>query len=203
MNSEKRATRQLLREQRRRLSPERVQAAGEAVFAQLRGFGAYRQATAVVAYVACENEIPTASVLDDVVRSGRPLFLPRQTDNGCLVRWRAGAPLAVGRHGVLEPADGGPEETGAGTVALLPVVAWNDGGMRLGRGDGFYDRLFATLPAAIRRIGLAYEFQECPWLVREAWDIPLHYVITERRIVTCGRGATAAEASFRKGGLQA
>jgi len=197
MNVEKRAIRQRLREQRRALSAQTVEVVGRAVHEQLLRFPPYTTAVSVIAYIAHENEVPTAGLLDEAACSGRSLFLPRSIPIG-LVRWRPGEPLTVGCGGVCEPAQGVATRPELPAVALLPVVGWEMRGGRLGRGGGFYDRLFAELTAEITRVGLAYEFQECPELPRDPWDISLDYVITERRIVRCVGSAP----SLQKGGLQ-
>lgn len=198
MTVEKRAIRQRLREQRRGLLPAVVEAAGRAVRARLCGFEPYKAARSVIAYLPDENEVPTAALLADAVRDGRTVYLPRMA--GGLVRWRPGDSLRVGQGGVPEPARGIPEDPETPAVALVPVVAWDRYGVRLGRGGGYYDRLFATLTSGITRVGLAYEFQECAELPRDPWDVSLDFVITERRIVRCG--GPVAEASVQKGGLQ-
>jgi 5-formyltetrahydrofolate cyclo-ligase len=200
MSVEKRAIRQRLREQRRTLSPDTVDAVGRAVLAQLREFAPYAAAASVIAYIASENEVPTGGVLDDAVQSGKRLYLPRSGAADGVVHWRPGAPLTTGRVGVYEPAAGAPTHPAVPAVALLPVVGWDARGSRLGRGGGFYDRLFTLLTGGITRVGLAYEFQECLWLPRDAWDISMEYVITERRIVRCG--GAVVEASLQKEGLQ-
>ncbi len=189
-----------MRDRRRCLSPSVVVAAGEASFALACAFPPYRSARAVAAYAACENEIPTGAFIEEAWRSARPLYLPRQRD-GSWVSVRdadaAGAPCA----GIPEPI-GPATRLERGTVVLLPVVAWDATGNRLGRGGGFYDRLLAGLPAGIVRIGLAYEFQECQRIPSDPWDIPMHYVITERRVVVCTRGDWVEVESLGKGGLQ-
>jgi 5-formyltetrahydrofolate cyclo-ligase len=202
MNVEKRALRQRLRIQRRSLSATRVEEAGAAVAVQVRDLPAYRAAAAVIAYVAHENEVPTAPLFTEIFQSGRTLLLPSQRRADRLVRWLPGVPLVPGPGGVLEPEHG---ETGAPTppaVALVPVVGWDKRGTRLGRGGGYYDRLLAELDPEITRIGLAYAFQEVPELPRDPWDVPLHYVITERCVVRCSSSDAAEHAALRKGGMQ-
>lgn len=198
MNVEKHAIRQHLRERRRALSADAVEAAGRAVGAECLALGSYNAAVSVIGYIADENEVPTTQVLEEAARSGRKLYLPRSA--GGVVRWHLGESLAVGRGGVHEPSGVTPEYPETPAVALLPLVAWDRYGGRLGRGGGFYDRLFAALTSGITRVGLAFEFQEYAELPREPWDVSLDYVITERRVVRCG-GLSAA-ASFQKGGLQ-
>ncbi len=201
MSVEKRAIRRELRARRRQLSRAFVEDASARVCAQLRSFPPLQLAASVVAYVADDNEIDVGGLLDDIVQSGRRLFLPQNIDGPALICWRPGSPLAVGRGGVPEPADGVPELPPEPAVALLPMVAWDAVGTRLGRGGGFYDRLFAGLAMEVLRIGLAYEFQQCTELPRDAWDVPVHYVITERRIVPCRHDYVSVPA-LRKGGLQ-
>lgn len=198
MSAEKRAIRQRLREQRRALPMHTVEAAGRAVLEQLLGFPSYTGAVSLIGYIAHENEVPTAGLLEEAVRSGRSLFLPRSTPPIGVVRWRAGESLVAGRGGVYEPAGTMVTLPELPAVALVPVVGWRATGQRLGRGGGFYDRLFAQLTTEITRVGLAYEFQECPEFPRDPWDMSLDCVITERRIVRCDR----TEGSLQKGGLQ-
>ena len=185
MNVDKRALRQLLRERRRALAASVVEEAGAAVHAQLSAWPVYQAAGAVIAYVAHENEVPATLVFAASNRRSRQIYLPSQTRNA-LVRWSPDMLLVARRGGVLEPSVGEAAVPHPPAVALVPVVAWDEAGTRLGRGGGFYDRLLAGLPMAIARVGLAYEFQEVPELPRDPWDVPLHYVITERRVVCCG-----------------
>ena len=162
---------------------------GEVVRGRVREVTAAVGARAVVAYVAHENEVPTAGILDDAVRGGRSVYLPGG-DAG-IVLLPPAPQWAPGPGGVPELL--GPRVTTVERpcVALLPLVAWNRSGVRLGRGAGFYDRLFARLPADLLRVGLAYGFQEISDLPRDPWDIPMDFVITERRTLRCGAAARA------------
>lgn len=202
MNAEKCVLRQRLRKRRRGLPAAVVEAAGAAVWAQLQMFAPYRSARAVIAYIADENEIATARVLEEVGASGRELYLPRAADGVRLGRWRVGDPLIAGVGGIPEPIEEVPAGLTCAALALTPVVGWDRAGGRLGRGGGFYDRLFASLPGEVTRVGLAYEFQEIAELSREPWDISLHYVITERRVVRCADGGVVRPALLQKGGQQ-
>ena len=201
MSVEKQAIRRDLRARRRQLPAAFVEAASASVCARLRTFPPFQLAASVVAYVADENEVALGPLLDEIVQSGRQLLMPQNIAGPTLINWRPGSPLAVGRGGVLEPPDGVPAIPPDPVVALLPMVAWDETGTRLGRGGGFYDRLFAGFTVDILRIGLAYEFQKCTELPRDAWDIPVHCVITERRILRC-RHHHADVLPLQKGGLQ-
>jgi 5-formyltetrahydrofolate cyclo-ligase len=70
-------------------------------------------------------------------------------------------------------------------VVLVPGVAFDEAGGRLGRGGGFYDRSLAALRAtgSVYAVGLAYEAQMAARVPRDAWDEPVDVVATERRLV--------------------
>jgi 5-formyltetrahydrofolate cyclo-ligase len=202
MSADKRAIRQALRGRRRRLGADTVAAAGAAVWVQLRGLACYQTAPALIAYIPSENEVPTERALADSAGSHRDVYLPKGGETACLVRWQVGEPLIPGRGGVWEPLAGVPLGRGTAAMALVPLVAWDGCGTRLGRGGGFYDRVLADGRADIVRVGLAYEFQYWPDLPRDPWDVPLQYVITEQRVLRCSVDAAAEPELPEKGGLR-
>jgi 5-formyltetrahydrofolate cyclo-ligase len=68
-------------------------------------------------------------------------------------------------------------------IALIPGVAFDEKGGRIGMGDGFYDRLIPKLPATTRKVALAFEDQVLPQVPAETHDRPVDIIITERRII--------------------
>lgn len=92
--------------------------------------------------------------------------------------WRPGAPLRRNRFGIAEPAAGRPVHPLSLSVALTPLVAFDDAGNRLGMGAGHYDRRFgrARRPALV---GVAHDLQRVQALPRRDWDVPLDAVVTE------------------------
>lgn len=73
-------------------------------------------------------------------------------------------------------------------VLIVPLVAFDRSGGRLGYGGGFYDRTLAELRAAgpVTAIGFAYAAQEADALVQEATDAPLDQIVTEREVIVPG-----------------
>lgn len=94
-------------------------------------------------------------------------------------RWKAGQNLQRGTYGIPEPAKDWP--LAYPKILLVPLLAFDRHGHRLGYGGGYYDRTLDFLRAnsTIRAIGVAYAGQEVPELPREAHDHPLDAVITE------------------------
>jgi len=72
-------------------------------------------------------------------------------------------------------------------LILLPLVAWDVKGRRLGMGAGYYDRALEPVRDATKplRVGIAFETQKAHELPQDPWDIPLHSVITENGLFTC------------------
>lgn len=111
-------------------------------------------------------------VLDPIHR-GRLQFLP----------WRPHDPLQANRYGIGEPRQQyGGRAAWTLDVILMPLVAFDDRGHRLGMGGGFYDRTLADLARRPRRptlIGVAYGFQRLPRVPTAQWDQPVDQVITD------------------------
>jgi 5-formyltetrahydrofolate cyclo-ligase len=89
--------------------------------------------------------------------------------------------IAPGRHGLREPVGGtviDPKDLG---VVIVPGLAFDERGNRLGRGGGFYDRFLATTPAF--RIGVCFEVQLASSVPAGPLDVPMDAVVTERRVI--------------------
>lgn len=201
MSDKKAAIRRVLRAQRARLSEDQIGGAALAVASRVLAFGAYREARAVAAYVATDGEIPVDRVVADVAASGRMILLPHQGCSG-FVRWEQGEPLFAGHGGILEPSASRATVPSPPAIVLVPLVAWDSTGCRLGRGGGFYDRVLAGLHQDVAVVGIGYEFQEYRRIPCDPWDVPVHYVITERRVVTCATTrVTRSTGRIQKGGL--
>lgn len=199
MDSDKHKLRQELRAKRRALAAATVGAASDSVCRQAAAFPPFREAASVTGYIASENEIDPLGILEAAAAAQCPVYLPRMLTQPSLTRWFPGEALTTSRYGVSEPASGEDEVPENPAIAFVPVVAWDRTGTRLGRGAGFYDRLLRRLEPPPLCVGLAYEFQEVTELPREAWDVPVHYIITESEVVRC---CSAGTSRSERGGLQ-
>lgn len=104
-------------------------------------------------------------------------------------RWHGGDLTYSNRFGIPEPLCGPSQPPQRLDLVLVPLVAFDPSGARLGMGAGFYDRTFAfkqLLPGAgPRLIGVAHQLQCVEHLPVDSWDIPLSGVVTERRLYCC------------------
>jgi 5-formyltetrahydrofolate cyclo-ligase len=105
--------------------------------------------------------------------------------------WRPDVALVPGPFGALVPEAG---EEIRPQVLIVPLVAFDRTGLRLGYGGGYYDRTLALLRARgpVHAVGFAYAAQEAPALPSEATDLPLDAVVTEEEVVACAATDRAA-----------
>ena len=150
-------------------------------------------AAPVSAYLPIGSEIsPLPAMTRHVARGGRICLPVMQGAARPLAfrLWRPGAPLMRGAFGVMEPTEG-PWVMPA--ALLLPLLAFDRQGRRLGYGGGYYDRTLAALRAraAPLAIGLAWAGQEVAAVPAEATDAPLDGILTEDGFVPFTRAAIA------------
>lgn len=165
----------------------------------LRSIAAYHQAKVVLSYASIRGEVATNSIHHDVVGRRRRLFLPASDGEIQFRSWCPGDPTCVGPQGFWGPSGGEVFVAAEGGIVLVPVVAWDTAGRRLGRGAGFYDRFLAGIPDTLLRIGLAFDFQRHERLPSEAWDRRLDMVVSESGVHPChGRNGCSPASTAEK-----
>jgi 5-formyltetrahydrofolate cyclo-ligase len=185
----KRLLRDRLRALRVRLPSGEVCRRSSTIAARVADLPAFAAARHVVVYAATDNEVDPSSLVATAAAAGKAVYFPRMTDGGLEFVQAEPAALRPGWRGVPEPPAGRPLPSRTDDVLfLVPGVGFDPRGARLGRGAGCYDRALALHPTATR-IGLAYEFQVVPHLPESAWDVRLHAVVTETRVLDCGSGS--------------
>ncbi|ANH91971.1 MULTISPECIES: 5-formyltetrahydrofolate cyclo-ligase [unclassified Streptomyces] len=185
----KRALRQELLAARDRLTADDVREAGEALARRALELPELAQARTVAAYVSVGTEPGTLALLDALRARGVRVLLPALLPDNDL-DWGAYAgegSLARVRHGgrmaLFEPAGQrlGPDAVTAADVVLLPGLAADGRGMRLGRGGGSYDRVLARLERAQARpalVVLLYDREVVGHVPAEPHDRPVQAVVT-------------------------
>ncbi len=186
----KRILRAEMRARRRRLADRRREAS-LAVADRAAPLIAPVSGRVVAGYVALADEIDPLPLMRRLAESGARLALPVvETPDAPLVfrRWRPGDPLRRGAFGIDRPDDAAPVVRPE--WLLVPLLAFDRRGHRLGFGGGYYDRTLARLRAdgcAVRAVGLAFAAQELDSLPVAAYDVPLDLVVTERAVIRPAR----------------
>ena len=166
---------------------------GRSILAQLLDFEPYRDASCLAIYVAIGNEVETRSLIDHALSQGKPVFCPKLSalPEVKFARLSRTSELVAGPTGAAEPVgDSGLNDADCESLSVIvPGVAFDGRGNRLGRGGGWYDRALRQLENRGLFIGLAYDFQVVDSLPTESWDMTVDYVVTETRIIDCGNAA--------------
>lgn len=191
----KRALRERLRAERAALPAEGRAVVDAALAARVATLPAFMEASAVLSYLSFGDEVDTRVLIGQALVAGVPTALPRCVPGTRDMDWYGVTSLdglVRSRFGIDEPAPD-PQRLvdvavlGERAVALVPGLAFDERGCRIGYGGGFYDRFLATFPgvavglcreAALRR-DLAAE-GAC-----EAHDRAVDLVVTEARVIDC------------------
>jgi len=148
---------------------------------------AFARARSLMAYVAVRNEVNSGALIRLALDGGKRVALPATVPEKKLMVPRQvleypGA-LKTGAYGIPEPDPGSavlpPEEL---ECLIVPGVAFDREGYRLGFGQGYYDRFMTRLARGAVTIGLGYEWQVCGSVYPSSHDWPLDYVVTEEKV---------------------
>lgn len=161
------------------MAPERALAAARAVAAHLARQALWQRARRLVLYAAIDGELPTAPLAELAVGAGKACLWPRLAGDVLEFAPARVEELVSGRYGVPAPAPGVPAtRLDEGDLVLVPGVAFDRRGRRLGRGGGHYDRALARAGGAVA-VGVGYAFQQVEEVPVEAHDRPVQAWLCE------------------------
>lgn len=138
----------------------------------------------IAGYAAIGSEADPTELLLRLSERGYSCLLPRVATRGMPLVfgfWHPGDELVPGDHGTREPKPDAPE--GRPDIVLVPLLAFDAQGRRLGYGGGYYDRTLEKLRREGRRViavGVAFSAQEAQDLPEEEFDARLDWIVTEK-----------------------
>lgn len=146
-------------------------------------------------YLSVGAEFPTEEIHLTLFQAGAALCVPRYSESLETYHWaqlRPGEPMMAGPHDIPQPLSRGLFPISEVEVALIPGLAFDIRGGRLGYGAGIYDRLLTKLRHSTLRVALAFDCQvQRDLLPQEATDVPVDYIITESHWIDCRRARNA------------
>lgn len=184
LRARKRALREVKLAERRALPPNEAMQRGIAAQEELLALDAYRKARVVHSYVGVKaNEVRTERILLETLRSGRRLVVPRIAGDDLEHREiRSLSELRAAAFGLLEPSASAPSVDPAEIdVVVVPGVAFDRSGGRLGLGKGFYDRFLAVTRGV--KAGLLYSLQVVDEVPMGEADVRVDVLVTEHGVI--------------------
>jgi 5-formyltetrahydrofolate cyclo-ligase len=171
----------------RSLGPEELRSLSERVKRNLLTVKEFQNSKVIACYVAKSDEVQTESILRAALKQKVRVLVPlTDTKNRRLIfsELHDFSELAQGTFGILEPKPEflRPAPLEEADVVLVPLVAWDERGFRIGHGKGYFDGALAPLkrPAMI---GLAFEIQRVDMVPERPYDISLQIIVTESRVL--------------------
>ncbi len=164
----------------------------------------FKQSKRIACYLSLKDEFDSAAVIEAIWKAKKICYIPilanddesKHKDENYLrfVRYEYGDPLHMNRYEILEPVslknEEKPEEL---DLVILPLIAFDKTGNRLGTGGGYYDRTFEFQRSVLnddpnkkpKLIGLGYAAQEAEAVPADIWDLRLDGILTEKEFIPC------------------
>ncbi|MGI9296140.1 MAG: 5-formyltetrahydrofolate cyclo-ligase [Pseudomonadales bacterium] len=181
-----------MRRRRRGLGKTQQYHAAQNLCRNLCRHSALWRAQHIACYLPFDGEIDTAPIIAELLRRKKKVYLPTLHGKRLrFARYNHSSAMQRNRFNISEPrADGEQLKPWAVQLIMLPLVAFDAKGRRLGMGAGFYDRTLAFsryLPKLRKPVlmGLAHQSQQAAALASEEWDIDLDWVVTDDEALRC------------------
>lgn len=177
---DKQALRAWVSARKKAMRGAQIEACSLDLAAQLEACPLYQRASALYGYLSFNQEVRTRPILQRALDLGKRVAVPKVYGRTMRFLWLESlAQVAPGSYGIPEPLADEPEADDPEALVLLPGLAFDRQGHRVGYGGGFYDR-FLTAEPSHPTLALCYEFQVFDWLQTEAYDIPADLVLSAR-----------------------
>lgn len=176
---DKGALRREIREKKRAMTSQEIAAASEGLAKQLFQSQLYRQAKTIYGYLPYNQEVRTVPILERALADGKKVAVPKVYGDEMKFLYMQDLSLVEkGYAGIPEPIADTPVAEDKDALVLMPGLAFDKAGHRIGYGGGFYDKFLAKEPEH-PTVALCYGFQMFDKLETEAFDIPVDLVLWE------------------------
>ncbi len=184
---EKTLLREGMRKLREKLSDKEVKEKSREIVKRLLQLEEYEQAKTVMFYMGVNKEVKTEEAVKAALEAGKTAAAPvSDLENGKItpIKLTSLSSLRPGAYGILEPSGGKELEPAEIELAVVPGLAFDSNGNRVGYGLGFYDRFLKESGA--KRVALAYEIQVVDKVFATGDDVPMDLIVTEKRVIKRG-----------------
>ena len=173
----KKELRQQIRTQKRAMTEAQIEEKSRVLGEKFRACPQYAAAKTIYGYLPYNQEVRTVPMLRQALLDGKQVAVPKVFgDDMKFILLPDLDAVAKGYAGIPEPIADGPEADDPHALVLMPGLAFDREGHRIGYGGGFYDRFLAEEPEH-PTVALCYSFQLFPHLDVEAFDVPVDLVL--------------------------
>ena len=174
---DKKELRRYIREKKQAMTDRQILDASDRLAEKFFESDLYRQAKTVYGYLPYNQEVRTVPMLEQAIRDGKQVAVPKvYGDDMRFILMDDMSAVAPGYAGIPEPVADGPVADDKTALVLMPGLAFDPEGHRVGYGGGFYDRFLENEPDH-PTLALCYDFQMLPKIETEEHDIPVDCVI--------------------------
>lgn len=175
---------------RNKLSDDEVYRLSESIFLNLRENRFFDNSTHIMVYLDFKHEVKTDFIINYCLEHGKKVYIPiciPETHELCISRITNLKELKSGHFGIREPMTEYIRLSDSNLIdlVLVPGVAFDSAGNRIGFGAGYYDRFMKRLNPGAVKAALAYSFQVVDSVPSDEYDIPADYIVTEKGTVNC------------------
>ena len=174
---DKKELRTQIRAKKRAMTPAQVEACSEKLAELFRAHPLYKAAKSIYGYMPYNQEVRTVPMLEQALRDGKKVAVPKcYGDEMKFIYLDDLTKVAKGYAGIPEPIADEPVAHDETALVLMPGLAFDPQGHRIGYGGGFYDKFLSREPNH-PTLALCYDFQMLPHLDTEEHDIPVDTVL--------------------------
>ena len=174
---DKSALRKMIREQKRAMTSQQIDEKSRLLGQKFAASEAYRNAKTIYGYLPYNQEVRTVPMLQQAIRDGKQVAVPRVCGDEMIFYYMTDFDrVEKSNFGIPEPLGDEPVAEDTGALVLMPGLAFDKAGHRVGYGGGFYDKFLANEPSH-PTVALCYDFQVLPHLNTEEFDVPVDLVL--------------------------
>jgi 5-formyltetrahydrofolate cyclo-ligase len=184
------AIRKQVLEVRNKLSDDEVYRLSENIFLNLRENSFFNNSTHVMIYLDFKHEVKTDLIINYCLEHGKKVYVPiciPETHELRISRITSLKELQSGHFEIREPVTEYLRLSDSSRIdlVLVPGVAFDSSGNRIGFGAGYYDRFMKRLQSGAAKVAIAYSFQVVDFVPSDEYDIPVDYIVTEKSTISC------------------
>lgn len=177
---------------RNKLPEEDVRELSSSVFRHLRESSFFDHSSHVMVYLDFKREVKTDAIINHCLEQNKRVYIPiciPETHEIAISRITHLEELKSGHFGIREPLQQHIRLSDSSLIdlVLVPGIAFDANGNRLGFGAGYYDRFMGRLQPGAVKAALAYSFQVVGLVPSDEYDIPVDYIVTDKGTIKCQR----------------